>query len=506
MKPLFLKLFVCLACLSFTCSLPAAGGNNNKLYDKLIQQALEQGKDNTGAYEIENTKSKDIDISDLAKYLQSQSYLVCNSSTRFTNHYGRSAKVLDRMRFIPANELESFIFNTLRKGNGVPYAELKGPGSFVYPITKPNSYITTGKYSTVSGVLWSGEIVDGVLHGSGLGFIPAGADSKFFEATFYYGFSDKNIECKTLTLRTEGKAQINKSTIYYAIYISQIEKMADVPPGVEHARKVLSGSSLDGALIDEMYSKVLMLNGAGSDYEQFIKDNISDFARVEDKLRRQLDMCAETGAGSGETLTKLQTVVDALKVLKGLTLPLDSKYVKLSGLTYRWDKEAADRDTKTMDECCSIALKKSREPGNVLQAFYQRALSPATEREAALSNHIYDRITEWNKQVGTENAEKDRIWASLARVIDDEASYAPSGELTGGLGSSEWRHEKNGEIRFKNPDGNYLYYNIYYLKSGDNYTKDHYGVTNAGGKLSSLSNQSFKSYDEMIAAIQRLLR
>ena len=511
MKPFLLKAAICFAFL-FICTvvLANAASRSDKTLDKLISEAIARGKEANGSYLIVNSKPVIISSSDLAFYLKQQGYVSCGCSSHEIYRFGAYIQLVDTMSFVPENEVSNFVYDFFRHGKGVPYSELKGPGSFVYPRTKTATWtgneFPTDEYETISGILWSGEVVDGILHGEGVGIIPAGGDSEFFEATFDYGFPVSRFEGKKLTIWPTNDPEVKSTKIYFQVPTDKVYTLANLTPQVAYVKQVYSKNhiSLDAGQVEALYDKILTLNKTTPDYTQFVKENIGDLAKSREALQKQYDLYSQTGVDNRGILEKIRTLFDAYTALNGLTMPLDSRYV--TGLfNQRWDQAAADKDKKTMYECIDFIYAKSKETGNVLQPFYQRADPVIRERTRSLANHIYDMVVQWNESAEIERAERERREAQWAKTIDVEESYGPSGELDRGIFDTYWYHKKQGEVRFKFKGGNYLYYNICYREK-DLSTKVHYVVVSAGGKLSGLSHKTYDSYEAMINDILRTLQ
>lgn len=152
--------------------------------EKLIRKAFDRGADSKGVYVLENVKNISLSESDAVAYLRDRKgYVVLSSSSKVYERFGYEEKIFDKVRFL--NGAEGYkIYN---KCNNV--------GAFYHPNNNQEArkniwgsvLYTTPLATRMSDVAWSGKVVNGLLHGNGIGVLVFSNGWCAIKCEFQYG-------------------------------------------------------------------------------------------------------------------------------------------------------------------------------------------------------------------------------------------------------------------------------------------------------------------------------
>lgn len=136
--------------------------------EKLIHKAFDRGADSKGVYVLENVKNISLSESDAVAYLRDRKgYVVLSSSSKVYERFGYEEKIFDKVRFL--NGAEGYKI----------YNHCNNSGAFYHPNNNQEArknimgsvLYTTPLATRKSDVAWSGKVVNGLLHGNGIGVL-----------------------------------------------------------------------------------------------------------------------------------------------------------------------------------------------------------------------------------------------------------------------------------------------------------------------------------------------
>ena len=189
-----------------------------------IKDALKRGPNEEGIYRVENPKGKNLRKGELEEAIINMGYLPISGKGWFKgSDFDDWRSRVGYYDFIDNKNYPKYIFCKLRGSDSeYKYSQLKNRGYFFIPTKKrekKNSSMPWTEYKTVYDLnrqtaLWSGDIVNGYLHGSGFGLVISGGSYQWFTATFYEGLPIYSFY--TRSVNTDNKSAIlNKDQISY---------------------------------------------------------------------------------------------------------------------------------------------------------------------------------------------------------------------------------------------------------------------------------------------------
>lgn len=166
------------------------GGSSRRTKGKslpaMFQQALDNGISSDGFYQFVNSSGKIVSENDFYSYCHQNDYIVKIVNSTEVNRFGDIEKNVSNALFVPASQLSVFVFNQMKKTNTPHYSLSQKGKCYTYHTSKRTSQIF---YPWV--VNWSGEVVDGLLQGTGEGFGYRQDDmAVYFKGTFNHGLPE----------------------------------------------------------------------------------------------------------------------------------------------------------------------------------------------------------------------------------------------------------------------------------------------------------------------------
>ena len=164
--------------------------------EKLFKAALKNGRPFKDYYVIYNDKSKMVKPQKLIKDATKHDYLLGDYTIKEIGRFGDVAESVETFRFLPKDEYDDYIFENI-SGN-MSYSKLVNSGSVYFYGPQNTTY-----FNLCTDVLWSGEVKNGLVCGTGQGFKQIGPKSfMFFSGTFIDGIPSG--ESRFCTYNDEG--------------------------------------------------------------------------------------------------------------------------------------------------------------------------------------------------------------------------------------------------------------------------------------------------------------
>ena len=161
----------------------------------MFQAGLTEGRKRGAFYLADNKSGKTTSVEKMFKYASEHNYVVGKYATRTVDKFGDKAYAVDWLEFLPQEMYREYIYETLTTPSDPSYANItqshKG-SCYVY---------NDSKFTRLDNVYWTGEIVDGMLSGSGFGFHggnsnPGAGTYAFISGAFQSGLPKGDSTCK----------------------------------------------------------------------------------------------------------------------------------------------------------------------------------------------------------------------------------------------------------------------------------------------------------------------
>ena len=180
-----------------------------------FEDALKNGRQPGKPYVMRNPGKKFLDPDKVAEYVQSKGYIVDDVRLEGYNRFGRSVPTVTELTFLPKEELRPFAYEALGRGDATPLSQLTKKGTVYYFFNREQSgdyfaHSPVGNdhskyFNRCDDALWSGELADGLINGSGVGFADM-QDGLFlwFKGTFDHGVPVGEAEFRWIATEREG--------------------------------------------------------------------------------------------------------------------------------------------------------------------------------------------------------------------------------------------------------------------------------------------------------------
>ena len=178
-------LFVLLSMLCIVAMTQGVVSSSRHSSNKLINEAFQRGRSRGDFYEIRNTKEKAIDVDKMRAEIIKEGCIVGKYTTKTISRFGDVATTLSTMQFLPKDEYLSYLYYHLRYNDMASFEQLINKG-IAYCYVNNISYTYFVKND---GISWSGEIINGLLDGNGVGYGKISND----RVVYFSGSFDKGI-------------------------------------------------------------------------------------------------------------------------------------------------------------------------------------------------------------------------------------------------------------------------------------------------------------------------
>lgn len=171
--------------------------------EKLFKNAIQAGRKADSFYEVVNPNHR-YSLSDFES-VAGKNDCILQYTTTEVKRFGDISTVVDRAYFLPRSEFFDFIYANLSKpwgGSGLASKTSGGSGMmWYYPDKQAKKESYFFKYDNV---YWSGQVVDGMIHGSGEGFAYNEKWMVAFKGTFHKGYPSGKTPFRWLSRRDTG--------------------------------------------------------------------------------------------------------------------------------------------------------------------------------------------------------------------------------------------------------------------------------------------------------------
>ena len=205
------KTFIFVFLTVFAFSLFNVGGVTAKAGNasKVVNQAIKKGKTDFGGYSIDNITEK-VNMRELKEYLESKNYVILNSVEDGNGN-------VESIQFVLKSDFVIAYFKMLSGGDATKTRKAKCC-LFV------DGHLASTFTPVLGEIYWSGEIVDGYVHGKGWGLNMGGlttdkdgrAEGGFncFEAEYYYGIPVSDVKSYHVDMNNLANYKNIKPRIY----------------------------------------------------------------------------------------------------------------------------------------------------------------------------------------------------------------------------------------------------------------------------------------------------
>ena len=148
---------------------------------KYFKDAIKQGRPYRQFYQIKNDKEKMIKLQDLVEFCHENDYLMGKYTQKEIGRFGDVAISIHTFDFIPRSEQPQYFAEHMN--SKAHYADFKNVGTVYY--FNPRS---ANIFQTLNDVMWTGEVANGKIQGTGEGFKQTGNHTFIsFSGTFRDG-------------------------------------------------------------------------------------------------------------------------------------------------------------------------------------------------------------------------------------------------------------------------------------------------------------------------------
>jgi hypothetical protein len=148
---------------------------------KYFKDAIKQGRAYRQLYQIKNDKEKMIKLEDLVKFCHDNDYLMGKYTKKEIGRFGDVAISINTFDFIPRGEQPQYFAEHMN--SKAHYADFKNVGTVYYFNPRSANF-----FQTLNDVMWTGEVANGKIQGTGEGFKQTGTNTFIcFSGTFRDG-------------------------------------------------------------------------------------------------------------------------------------------------------------------------------------------------------------------------------------------------------------------------------------------------------------------------------
>lgn len=443
----------------------------------LVKNALKVGPNSDGYYHIDNPKDKVVTLDELKQYISSQGYYYLNGASKKLDRFGSLIYAFSYVNFIDINNYQTYVFRRLSYDQ-TPLSALSKKGTvFLQEDEKRYKPVFIFKVfddyvpwlHRYDNVLWSGNVVDGYIDGTGTGLIILdGGVYKTFRGTYKRGIPASDITSKSVTRENPRSNPFIKS--------EDIE--------TRNLRALDVGMSLCNLETKDPYLKNALVEFLKKDYNEDVKKVDDCYNSIKTLKRSQLDeffnkyskfkySCESYLQRYGavdydpqKMFPKAQTVIDMYKIQDMMSLydkpVLYSTRNWLGQRSATWDMKEFKRYIETLDTGMQVVWKYMYSDDQAIRPIFSEISTELAEKDDRIRNKIRSDYEEYLALKAKEGAEYDKWYSENKNVVDRGETYSPSGELVlTSFGSSEYEYDNYGKISNKAID-DYVTYNAFF--------------------------------------------
>lgn len=475
----------------------------NKNIEKLIDEAFVRGTNVDSVYWLFNNENKSLTANDICCYLQRKGFYPLTYTEKNILKFGEFHTVADKVKFTNKSGHAKMVFDKLKgdKYSDVNYNRLKPEGTFFYYqlFLRHDTYIPvqTDTFIRVDNVSWSGNMVNGLLDGKGIGFFEKDNNYCFFEGDFISGIETN---AKSLKLKmsngTKGILGINSHPLSLIEDYKHYKRATDsllrqAIMGFAHAnyRK-------DAERIMDIYDKLLTINTTKFKcYEYYGKQDIIYFRQYNEYkpiyrtyydfddypkslnivinnqfFRSFVDAYKDLGVDSLDLIPKIAEISELLKVADVYNdgqFGQPVGYEKEVGWLFKskvFDVERVERNISDYFDALKISEEKSKSDNAPFKVFYAKVYPKLKAKEDFYRSGAYRKACEAD-YYGRKQRENEKKCDNC--IIDGDKTTVPAGyepEKGGLFFGHPAQSKESGRIHLHNGDVVYWKY-VYEGKS-----------------------------------------
>lgn len=168
---------------------------------KFFKDALEKGRQRSKYYKLVNNGTKMLDSSKLKEYCQKNDYLWGSYDTKSIARFGSEDYTVSWFEFLPKSEYSAYFVENVNRSITTPVdiTTLTNKGTAFLFVEE--NYQQLKRFDNMK---WSGQIVNGRVHGQGTGFYAKedGTYAIIFNGTFDNGLPITKIEVRIYSMET----------------------------------------------------------------------------------------------------------------------------------------------------------------------------------------------------------------------------------------------------------------------------------------------------------------
>lgn len=441
----------------------------------LVKNALKMGPNSDGYYHIDNSKDKVVTLDELKQYITSQGYYYLNGASKKLDRFGSLIYAFSYVNFIDINNYQTYVFRRLSYDQ-TPLSALSKKGTvFLQEDEKRYKPVFIFKVfdeyvpwlHRYDNVLWSGNVVDGYIDGTGTGLIILdGGVYKTFHGTYKRGIPASDITSKSVTrenprsnpfIKSEDIETRNLSALNVGMSLCNLETK---DPYLKNALVEFLKKDYyeDAKKVDDCYNSIKTLKRSQLD------DFFSKYSKFKYNCESYLERYGAVKYDPQKMFPKAQTVIDMYKIQDMMLLHekpfLYSTRNWLGIKNATWDMKEFNRYINTLDTCMQVVWKYIYADDQAIRPIYREIYPELSEKDKRIRDNILSNYEEYQALKAKEDSEYKQWYSENKNSVDRGETYSPSGKLvsTSYFSSYEYEYDNHGKISNKTADA-YVSYN-----------------------------------------------
>ena len=479
--------------------------------EKYFREAIQRGPTANGFYCINNTSKKNITVGELSVYAQRMGYVIGRIATTDLSRFGDTKTIVYKFEFLTADKFDAYVFRCLSNSESIkPLPNTKGT-AFLLPMnqvkqgnpffaTRNSNNYNSQNLKRYDNVIWTGQINNGLLHGTGKGLFKQGNQYYYISGHFSYGFPAEKPTIKTAT-----KASNQKKDSPNGLDVNSLETPAVTPRFLASLTGFTDSKLKEAAnlVIKDDYNQAV--KKLDESYKKALAINKTNFAKASyDKYPEEFCAIYKTIADP-KTMEKAREIEDFVNIVYALQIPVHVHFIGSSSSVARlfgayentWDQETWDRFNNTLTKANNGIKRLKANSKYGFKNFCIQTEGLLKKQNEVFAKSTKEGRTEYEEMHSKEEAERSKkyakraaIYNELSKEIDWERSKSPSGKIYYAIFGDD-HYEKEGVIRFKAGleevrynayffNNKLLYYQITYASNEHIYNQRHKTFKNEG--------------------------
>lgn len=348
--------------------------------EKLFKDAIKRGLTSNATYCVVNDKKKIVTLEEMESYARKMGYEVIRSSTVEIAKFGEKYTIIKELEFIDKNQDQTdYIFCSLRSPNtsfrhisSIKQLKAKGTAFCNYDHGQAINPIYLERFDNVA---WSGSVVNGLLHGKGIGYCQKSRgpgpylkwESTFvnvcIEGTFSYG-----IPVGDVILTTVYKGAMN--TVRRKVETKPMTLVETVGNELKNDSKFIEASNL---LAKEQYNENAKIMEKA--YQQALTVNETNYMnfKINNDLEKLVQVYKRAGYDPNGILPKFEEIANLHAVLDALKIHFrDHYYGSLPLIGFTWRNDLYDKHKGPLDNAKRIVSEGKANSKCGFKTFYSQ--------------------------------------------------------------------------------------------------------------------------------------